>query len=161
MSTTVGEPPISGFYRLRRLALKRTPWMQLPRWSTHTRPGRRGFTQQPEISKRAHLSVPALQTPPKFHEKTPREREERMKFPVGESKKNPPFGPHPPGPQQKQLAKCGLAKFGQQKLAKFGQMRSQMRPVEIGQMWFWPNSVWPHAAKLRMAKSGLAKCGHG
>ena len=29
--------------------------------------------------KRAHLSVPALQTPPKFHEKTPREgRKERI-----------------------------------------------------------------------------------
>ena len=39
-----------------------------------TRPGRRGFTRQPENSKRAYLSVPALQTPPKFHERTPRER---------------------------------------------------------------------------------------
>ena len=36
-----------------------------------------GFTQQPENSKRAHLSVPVLQTPPKFHEKTPqREKKE-------------------------------------------------------------------------------------
>ena len=35
--------------------------------------GRRGFTRQPENSKRAHLSAPALQTQPKFHEKTPRE----------------------------------------------------------------------------------------
>ena len=44
-----------------------------------TRPGRRGFTRQPENSKRAHLSAPALQTPPKFHEKTPREgRKERI-----------------------------------------------------------------------------------
>ena len=32
--------------------------------------GRRGFTQQPENSKRAHWRVPTLQTPPKFHEKT-------------------------------------------------------------------------------------------
>ena len=31
--------------------------------------GRRGFTRQPENSKRAHLRVPALQTPPKFNEK--------------------------------------------------------------------------------------------
>ena len=38
---------------------------------------RRGFTRQPENSKRAHLRVPALQTPPKFHEKTPREREKK------------------------------------------------------------------------------------
>ena len=41
--------------------------------------GRRGFTRQPENSKRAHLSAPALQTQPKFHEKTPREgRKERI-----------------------------------------------------------------------------------
>ena len=33
--------------------------------------------RQPENSKRAHLRVPALQTPPKFHEKTPQEKKER------------------------------------------------------------------------------------
>ena len=32
-------------------------------------------TRQPENSKRAHLRVPALQTPPKFHEKAPRDTE--------------------------------------------------------------------------------------
>ena len=36
-------------------------------------------TRQPENSKRAHLSAPALQTPPKFHEKTTRE-EEKSEF---------------------------------------------------------------------------------
>ena len=36
------------------------------------------FARQPENSKRARLRVPALQTPPKFHEKTPeREKKER------------------------------------------------------------------------------------
>ena len=61
---------------------------------------RRGFTRQPENSKRAHLRAPALQTPPKFHEKTPREKEERMKFPEGERKKRAKFwAPHPSGPQ--------------------------------------------------------------
>ena len=35
------------------------------------------FTRQPENSKRAHWRVPALQAPPKFHEKTPREREKK------------------------------------------------------------------------------------
>ena len=134
------------------------------------------------------LSAPALQTPPKFHEKT---REERMKFPVGESKKSANFGPPtlrgptPPGPhffwvraphpfgpptpsgpptpffgpptlsnvdhfkqflgdgtllhptKNWKLAKCGLAKFGQQKLAKFGQIRfGQMRPNKDGQIRF-------------------------
>ena len=34
----------------------------------------RGFTRQPENSKRAHFRALALQTPPKFHEKTPREK---------------------------------------------------------------------------------------
>ena len=38
---------------------------------------RRGFTQQPKNSKRAHFRAPALQTPPKFHERTPRERRKK------------------------------------------------------------------------------------
>ena len=38
---------------------------------------RRGFTRQPENSKRAHFTAPALQTPPKFHERTPRERKKK------------------------------------------------------------------------------------
>ena len=73
---------------------------------------RRGFTRQPENSKRAHLSAPALQTPPKFNEKTPREgRKERIlrrerekksaKFwashPSGPTFPAPTFGPHPSG----------------------------------------------------------------
>ena len=58
--------------------------------------GRRGFTRQPENSKRAHLSAPALQTPPKFHEKTPREgRKERILRRDSEKKVAPPFGPPP------------------------------------------------------------------
>ena len=39
--------------------------------------GRRGFTRQPE-SPNVHISgPPALQTPPKFHERTPRERKKK------------------------------------------------------------------------------------
>ena len=97
-------------------------------------------------SKRAHLSVPALQTPPKFHEKTPRRRKKRTNFVAGEGKKKreilgsppfwapplgappfwpPPFGPPPPDPPttppKKKLAKCGLAKFGQDR--QIGQIR--------------------------------------
>ena len=55
-------------------------------------------TRQPENSKRAHLSAPALQTPPKFHEKDPQKT--RTNFVVGEGKKKheilspPPFGLH-------------------------------------------------------------------
>ena len=84
-----------------------------------------------------------------------------------------PPGPHPSGPHpfrpppKTKLAKCGLAKFGQQKLAKFGQMRmakcgqltvakcgigqirfGQMRPnkdgqIRFGQMRSRPNKGWP------------------
>ena len=68
--------------------------------------GRRGFTRQPENSKRAHLSAPALQTPPKFHEKTPREGRKSAKF-WAPHPSSPhffwvwarhPSGPHPSGP---------------------------------------------------------------
>ena len=61
----------------------------------------RARTRQPEDSKRAHLSAPALQTPPKFHE-TPREgRKERILRRDSEKKREilgpPPFGPLPFG----------------------------------------------------------------
>ena len=66
--------------------------------------GRRGFTRQPENSKRVHFRVPALQTPPKFHEKTPRETQKERNG-GGRGKKNarnfwPPtlWTPHPSGP---------------------------------------------------------------
>ena len=69
-------------------------------------PGRRGFTRQPENSIRAHLSAPALQTPPKFHEKTPREgrkkrilrRERKKKTRMAPTLRAPTFGPPPFGP---------------------------------------------------------------
>ena len=48
---------------------------------------RRGFTRKPENSKRAHSRVPALQTPPKFHEKTPRERKKKSENGGGRGKK--------------------------------------------------------------------------
>ena len=55
--------------------------------------GRRGFARQPENSKRAHQRVRALQTPPKFHKKTPRERK-KAKMEAGEGrKKERNFGP--------------------------------------------------------------------
>ena len=49
-------------------------------------------TRQPENSKRAHFRAPALQTPPKFHVKTPRERKKRE-----EGKKSAKFCPPPFG----------------------------------------------------------------
>ena len=55
--------------------------------------GRRGFTRQPENSKRAHFRTPALQTPPKFHEKTPRERRKNEIFQREREKKARNFRP--------------------------------------------------------------------
>ena len=53
-------------------------------------------TRQPENSKRAHFRAPALQTPPKFHERTPRERKKNEISGGREQKKReilglPPF----------------------------------------------------------------------
>ena len=105
---------------------------------------------------------PGASNTTKIPREKPPEREERMTFPVGREQKKreiwgpPPSGPPPlraptpsgpwvraplraptPSPPKTKLAKCGLAKFGQQKLAKF---------------------------EIRMAKCGqltLAKCGIG
>ena len=55
--------------------------------------------RQPENSRRTHSRVPALQTPPKFHEKTHNERGKRAKLVVGDGKKNSKiWAPHPSGP---------------------------------------------------------------
>ena len=53
--------------------------------------GRRGFTGQPENSKGAHFRSPALQTPPKFNEQTPRERR-KNEISGGREKKERSFG---------------------------------------------------------------------
>ena len=79
-----------------------------------------GLHTTTRTSKRAHLSVPALQTPPKFHEKTPREIRKNEISGKREQKKReilglPPFGPHPSGPH----------------------------PPCPHQKQNWPNAVWP------------------
>ena len=113
--------------------------------------GRRGFTRQPERAQTCIFERPGASNTTKIPQEDLPKREERIKFPAGERKKSAEFGPpNPSGPhslrppkillpplraptKNKKLAKCGLAIFGQQKLAKFGQ--------------------------IRMAKSGLAKFG--
>ena len=73
--------------------------------------GRRGFTRQPENSKRALFRVGALQTPPKFHEKTPKREREENEFCGGRKREilglptlrplpfgAPPFRAPPSGP---------------------------------------------------------------
>ena len=111
--------------------------------------GRRGFTRQPENSKRAHLSAPAVQTPPKFHEKTPRETK-RANFAAGEGKKREilavtAFGQDHIWPKLTGriwpslfgriwpiffLTEFGQTAFGQFFLTEFGQ-------TAFGQFFFW------------------------
>ena len=52
-----------------------------------------GLAQQPENSKRAHFRAPALQTPPKFHARTPRERKKKENCGGRREKKERNFGP--------------------------------------------------------------------
>ena len=107
------------------------------------------YTPQPENSKRAHLSVPALQTPPKFHEKTPRERRQNEISGGREQNKREILGSPPVRAPTKN--KIGQMWSGQIRSTKIGQIRpnedGQMQPVNFGQMWYWPNSVWPNVAK--------------
>ena len=102
--------------------------------------GRRGFTRQHKNSKRAHLTAPALQTPPKFHEKTSRETEKELKW-AGEGKKKreilglPPFGAPP----------CGA------------------HPSGVRFFWVWAPPFGPHhdthTDPNGLAQNGLAKIG--
>ena len=67
-------PPLDPFRRTAKISLSFFPLppqlsIFLPWRSFRGKPWRlwgRGFTRQPENSKRAHLRAPALQTPPKF-----------------------------------------------------------------------------------------------
>ena len=113
-------------------------------------------TRQPENSKRAHFRVPALQTPPKFHEKTPREtQKERNGGGTGKKKREilgPLRGPtfsRIRGPTKSVWPKSAtpiLAKVDQLRLAKVGQLRlAKVGLAKVGQ--------------IRMAKVGLAKVG--
>ena len=95
--------------------------------------GRRGFTRQPENSKRAHPRVPALQTTTNPRKDLQRERERKKKRNCGGRGKkstnfwaphrwgptvrspspSPPLHPHPPLPTFSLcLKKFGLIKFG-------------------------------------------------
>ena len=72
--------------------------------SGHRRRAAGARTRQPENSKRAHFMAPALQTPPKFHVRTPKEKKEERKMWREDGKKSAKFwaphrsGLHPSGP---------------------------------------------------------------
>ena len=85
------------------------------------RPGRRARTRQPENSKRAHFR--ALQTPPKLHEKTPRETQKERNGGGRGKKKREILGPHPSG------------------APPFGQSRNWPKSVASGGLK-WCRGVW-------------------
>ena len=96
---------------------------------------RRGSTRQPKNSKRAHFKAPALQTPPKFHERTPkREEKERKLWREGKNTRN--FGP----PSLRSPTLWALP--------------SPPIPTHT----IWPNSVWPNSVEKigQMRSVGLS-----
>ena len=96
--------------------------------------GRRGFTRQPENSKRAHFRAPALLKPPKFHEKTPK-REKTEEISCGREKEREILGP-----TVRATTPSGPHPFGS---------HNPTRPPPH-QKIFWPNAVkqnWLYSAK--------------
>ena len=97
-------------------------------------------TRQPENSKRAHFRAPALQTPPKFHARTPRERKKKENCGGGGKKKReilgpPPFKAPPFGAPPFGAPHFVVPKFNIQKLAEI-----ELAEVEIGRSRNWPKS---------------------
>ena len=114
--------------------------------------GRRGFTRQPENSK---------QTPPKFHERTPKRERKNILAEEGKSAKfwtPPPSGPHPSGPTLLGPTLRGLPfrtpQFGahppptrwlKAALAQTGQ-------AQTGQYLYWPKQI-----NLAQSNTGLKR----
>ena len=86
--------------------------------------GRRGFTRQPENSKRALLSAPGASNTTKFHEKTPREGRKEQIFRRKREKKARNF--LPPTPRAHHTRAPTKNKIGQM---QSGQMRSRPPPL--------------------------------
>ena len=136
-------------------------------------------TRQPENSKRAHFRAPALQTPPKFHEKTPRERKKKENCGGRREKKarnyglptlrgstlrgstlrgptlrgSTPSGPHPSGPPP----------FGAPLFLGLGLHPRGLHPLGAPPLWSknstsknWPKSNWPKS-KLAEVEIGRSR----
>ena len=122
--------------------------------------GRRGFTRQPENSKRAHFRVPALQ---KHHQNS-------TKRPPRERGKSAPFwaphlsGLHPSGPHFLHKPETAKKRSGPKVVwAKSGKTWSGPKVVtflghlgvpKAGQKWSGPKVVWANSGR---AKSGLCQ----
>ena len=112
--------------------------------------GRWGFTRQPENSKRAHLRVPALQTPPKFHERTSREREREKKGANGSGRGKK---------EERNFGRSGGGRScGRVPRRGFGVGWEGSKPPTQQQHNNNTTTTQPHENGL--AKIGLAKVGH-
>ena len=112
--------------------------------------------------KRAHFTAPALQTPPKFHERTPRGRERRKKIVAGEKKREilgpPPFGAPPFGVPPFGAPPFGAPPFGGPTLRAppFGGPTlggPKIQHPKIGRSRNWPKS------KLAEVEIGRSRTG--
>ena len=124
------------------------------------------------LHKRAHFQAPALQTPPKFHEKTPRETQKERKWWRGEGNNAKFWVLHPSAhPSGHHFSWFGGPPFG----ASFGALEwlfyvfcssgCSFFSEKEGQQTetpILPKSVWPKSATQILAKVGqfrLAKVG--
>ena len=140
-------------------------------------------TRQPENSKRAQLRVPALQTPPKFHERTPREGKKNENCGGRREKKArnfvpppfgappfgaPPFGPPPFGaPLFLVLAPHPLGPHHDTHQIPKQIVQNWIGQNWIGQNWLWPKLAgpkprwpkmdWPKLDWPKLVKSGWPK----
>ena len=112
-------------------------------------------TRQPENSKRAHFRAPALETPPKFHERTPREKEERKLW-REEGKKNAKFWVHHPSglhPSVPLFPGLGPPPFGAPPFEGPTLCRPKIQHRKIGRNRIGRSRNWP---KSKLAEVGRA-----
>ena len=109
-----------------------------------------GFHSATREAKREHFSSLSTSNSTKIPREDPPERE-RMKIVAGEGK-NAKFwtlrAPNPSGPTLQASTPSGPAP-------------PQRTPTTPPKNKNWPNAVTAKCGQRRMAKSGLAKCGHG
>ena len=101
-------------------------------------------TRQPENSKRAHLRVPALQTPPKFHEKDKREGKKNKNCGRRGKKKREILGPHPSGLHPSGLHPSGLHPSGLHPLGAPTLRAPPFGAPPFGVPPFWLHPSGPH-----------------
>ena len=123
--------------------------------------------------KRAHLSAPAFKNTTKIQREDPPEREERMRFPVGERKKRAKFwavqGKGGPAEEGVRGAPPGVQRRGPKILkTPTKNLEDTTRNLEHTNTQHTPHTIEytqhnTHTAKTRtpiLSKCGLAKCGH-